>query len=186
MRKEACYSLDVLNHACRELYFDDMRWIVDGYNVILADRKLSKLLRNSPEVAREELVIEIQRSDRLRGQRVTIIFDGSIASSTERITENLEIRFSPPRETADDMIKREVGDQLRRRSLYVVSNDRAITDFAKECGSKTVNSEDFLTLVRERKQKRNPADDASVDKPTAVGEPDRELLRLFIGKQNEK
>lgn len=163
-----------------------MRWIIDGYNVILADLRLSKLLRNDPEAARNELSREIQHSGKLQGQKVTIIFDGKYTASTERITENLEIKFSAPRETADDLIKKEIGDQLKRRSLLVVGNDHAIINYARECGAKVVKSEDFLSRIREPKSTNNTTGELFAEKPVAADKPDLELLRLFRGKKNEK
>ncbi len=163
-----------------------MRWIIDGYNVILADHKLSKLMKNSLELARDELAQEIRRSGRFRGQRVTIIFDGRHSSSAERIAENLEIRFSPPRETADDLIKKEIGAQPGRRSLFVVSNDHAIINYARECGARVIKSGEFLSLVREPKHGKDTSNDSSAEKPAANDKPDPELLRLFIGEKNEK
>lgn len=158
-----------------------MYWIVDGYNVILSDDKLAKLLRIDNETGRHELLFEIANSRRLSRENVTVIFDGRFAASASRETPNLLVKFSSGGESADDLIKREVGRSGRRRSLTVVTNDRSILAYARECGAKTLASLKFLAIVRQKAQSPNVTALTS-EKPESTGRPDPDLLKLFTGK----
>ena len=160
-----------------------MRWIVDGYNVILADNRLAKLLRNDSETARAEFLSEIQRSGKLGKQKVTVVFDGKFSSSAERITNNIDVRFSARVQTADDLIKIEVGTSAKRRSLSIVTNDHAIINYARECGANVGKSQDFLLMVRRANVTTQAGKISVVEKPEPTGNPDPELLKLFSEKK---
>lgn len=159
-----------------------MRWLIDGYNVILSDQKLAKVLRNDNESGRRELLVEIVSSRRFVRQEMAVIFDGRFGASSSREGRKLEVRFTSRGETADDVIKSEIGMSKRRRTLTVVTDDRAIIAFAKECGARTLGSRDFVRLIRERPPDRE-GDSIFAEKPEPTGSPDPELLKLFTGKR---
>lgn len=159
-----------------------MHWLVDGYNVILSDIRLSKMLRNDAEQGREEFTREISASRRFRGESVTVVFDGRFAASSSREGPRLLVRFTSKGQTADDLIKLEIGRSVRRRSLTVVTNDRSILAYAKECGARTLSSGDFLALARARTPGRERIN-TEAEKPESTGRPDPELLKLFTGKK---
>lgn len=159
-----------------------MRWLVDGYNVILSDPKLSRMLRNDNEQGRFEFIAELSASRRFSGENVTIVFDGRFTASSSREGRMILVRFTSRRESADDFIKKEIGNSPKRRSLTVVTNDRSIIAYAKECGAKTLGSRDFLTLARGNGRRREKVD-AAAEKPESTGRPDPELLKLFTGRK---
>jgi predicted RNA-binding protein with PIN domain len=175
-----------------KLYFFIMRWIIDGYNVIFSDARLSKLLRNDVEAARDELIVEIQSRRSLTNDKVTLVFDGRYRATTDRISDNLTISFSTKGQTADDLIKEEIGRSTTRRSLCVVTNDLAIIDYARVCGANVTKSEEFLLMVRKflpshkgsRNDGKEKKEDSDAEKPAVIGKPDQELLKLF--KENKK
>ncbi len=159
-----------------------MRWILDGYNIVLADEKLAKLARANLVVAREELINEILSAAEFKHENVILVFDGKSGGPAERISPNLQIEFSRTHETADDLIKNMVGNHKKRSSIHVVSNDRSITNFAKECGARVHGSRDFLLLLRRRRNKTEERN-LLAEKPPVPDEPDIELLRLFGEKK---
>ena len=159
-----------------------MRWIVDAYNVLLCDQRMSQLMKIDGDAARRELVSTISGSWRLSKDDVTLVFDGRFAPSSSHEGPRLVVRFTSASETADDWIKKEVGKSTRRRSMTVVSNDLSILAYAKECGAATVRSREFLSMVRgkDKPAKRTQVDD---EKPVSAGKLDKELLELFRGKK---
>ncbi|HUI29844.1 MAG TPA: NYN domain-containing protein [Candidatus Acidoferrales bacterium] len=159
-----------------------MKWILDGYNVILADHKLAAMARNSIEGSRRELIQEIAFSGKFRGDRIVLVFDGRSGGAVEKITPNFEIRFSASHETADELIKKIVGNHEKRSSITVVSNDRSIINYAKECGAKVIGSKDFLSFMRCRRRERETIEHLS-EKPTPKFDP--ELLKLFKENKHE-
>ena len=140
------------------------------------------MLRNDNESGRRELLAEILGSGRFTGQDVVIMFDGRFGASSSREGDRVEVRFTSRGETADDVIKSEIGRSTRRRSLTVVTDDRSIVTYAKECGARTLGSRDFLRLIRERAAGSKDVD-TELEKPESTGSPDPELLKLFTGKR---
>ncbi len=160
-----------------------MRWLVDGYNVILSDHRLSKILRNDNETGRQEFLSEIARSPQFSKEEVVVVFDGRFAPSFSRETPRLVSRFTAGGETADELIKLEIARSTRRRSLRVVTDDRSILSYARECGAGTVSSGNFLAAVRERTAIRERTDGLNMEKPEPPGRPDPELLKMFTGRK---
>lgn len=159
--------------------------MIDGYNVILSDQKLSKLLRNDNEIGRREFLGEILRSNRHSREEITVVFDGRFAASAANESTRLLVRFTSRGETADDFIKREIGASPNRRSLIVVSNDLSIVSYARECGAGTQTSGEFLAAIREKRITAPDTGRDSGEKPEPTGRPDPELLRLFSGERKK-
>ncbi len=160
-----------------------MRWLVDGFNVVLSDEKLSRRLRNDSKAGRTEFISEIVGSGQFRNEEVTVFFDGRFTASSDREAPGVTVRFTANGETADDAIKREIGRHTRRRSLLVVSDDRSIVSYARECGAKTMSTADFLAKVRNKVPARPLSAGSPSEKPESTGTADPELLRLFTGKK---
>ncbi|MGO9482412.1 MAG: NYN domain-containing protein [Candidatus Kryptoniota bacterium] len=169
-----------------------MKWIVDGYNVIFSDSALSKVARNNIEAARDAIVSEIESCRRLTKDKLDLVFDGKHKTAVDRLSDNLTVSFSASGQTADDLIKDEIGRSTARRSLCIVTNDYAIIDYARGCGAIVMQSEEFLSLVRKfksahggsRKLETEPTLDLDAEKPRVIGKVDQELLKLF--KENKK
>jgi len=179
-----------------------VKWIVDGYNVIFSDRKLTKFFRNDTEVARLELLNEIQSYSGLMNNLVIIVFDGKYRTAADKVSDRLVVMFSEEGQTADELIKQEIASSTARRSLCIVSNDVAIIKYARICGVPSRNllkSEEFLDTIRKATSKREGSrdtvykrkksrilknDDSLAEKPLPNGKTDQELLRLF--KEKEK
>lgn len=160
-----------------------MHWIIDGYNLILTDRKLAKVARNNLEAARDGLFLEITLSSRLKGEDVFLVFDGRSGNPNMKAASGVQVIFSQHPESADDIIKGMIGNYRKRRSILVVSNDRSIANYAKECGARVVGSKDFLSMIR-AKRERNEEKSIS-EKPPLPSKPDPELLKLFKEEKNE-
>ncbi len=160
-----------------------MIWIVDGYNVIFSDKILTKLVRGNNETGRQELIRRILQSTEFKGDKVVVVFDGKYGPSNEKPAANVYVRFSPARETADDMIKREIAQSTRRRSLRIVSSDTSIADFARECGAVALDSSDFLSLLKRPANRREHDSGMGSEKPNVGTALDTELLKLFNGEK---
>jgi predicted RNA-binding protein with PIN domain len=168
--------------------------IVDGYNVILSDSTLSKLLRNNVAAARDELIHRIRLCRRLARVKIEIIFDGKFRSPVELLSDKFIVKFSVEGETADDLIKEEIGKYNSRKSLCVVTNDQAIIRYAQICGANTMRSSEFLSFIRgtvpaskeirvRGKTTKRTSDETDIEKPSLTVDDDKELLKLFKGQK---
>jgi predicted RNA-binding protein with PIN domain len=117
--------------------------VVDGYNVT--------------KEGYGGLTLEQQR-DRLTGSLIalvartrveaTVVFDG--ASVDARIgggPRGVRVVFSPPGETADEVIRRLVRAEPPGRPVIVVSSDREVADGVAAAGARPVPSRTLLQLL---------------------------------------
>lgn len=156
--------------------------LIDGYNLILSDEKLSKLMRRDPTIARETLIDEI-RNVIGKASKITLIFDGRFSHEKQLVSQNFEIQFSQKGEPADDVIKDIVGRAYNRRSITVVTNDLSIIAYARECGSKTMKCGDFVKLLRTKKPSPSGnTREKSIEKPQHITNKDLELLKKWSRK----
>lgn len=87
----------------------------------------------------------------LRNQ-ITIVFDGQIGISFPKKTLGVKVIFSSG-ETADDLIKRLVEKEVNKKSVYVVTDDRALGQSVKDFGAKVLSVKEFFGKTKEKNKK---------------------------------
>jgi predicted RNA-binding protein with PIN domain len=99
-----------------------MLYLVDGYNVTMADDATRRLAR---ERQREALVrrLAIRGEDLLGDGRTVVVFDGQHGSTSPATRAGLEVRFSHG-ESADDVIVRIA--ESAAGAVTLVSSDREL------------------------------------------------------------
>ena len=127
---------------------DDHLIIVDGYNLI----HRSPLLRPGPdrtlEEAREKLVNLLAWAVGAGGARFLVVFDGAGSGGKVSGTGRVEVRYSRAGQTADDVIKAIVEDQVERRDrVAVVTADLDIARHARAMGANVSISDLFMGSV---------------------------------------
>lgn len=122
-----------------------LRIVIDGYN-LLGARGFECL--SDIEEARERLIEELSIYKKLRGAKVTAVFDGTRSGRLTRGREmkaGVEVIFSKDGEEADCVIMELAGKA--GRGLTIVSSDRELAGFAKSRGAIVVSSGDFAALL---------------------------------------
>ena len=122
--------------------------IIDGYNLIRQSESFSELDRQDIQLGREALIEALAAYRRIKGHRITIVFDGIDAVGFSRRSEKrkgIDIRFSRYGETADTVIKRMAARQNER--ALVVSSDREVADSARAHGATAVDSRNFEARI---------------------------------------
>jgi predicted RNA-binding protein with PIN domain len=125
-----------------------MHIIVDGYNLIRQSDTFRQSERISLEEGRNALIRSLAVYRKLRGHRITVVFDGWVGGSpTEErdLAGGVEIIYSRLREKADEVIKRllEKGGE----EILVVTSDREIAVFATRRGKTAIASAEFDVLL---------------------------------------
>lgn len=124
-------------------------WIViDGYNVIRRSPRLALLDRRDLEEGRNALLTSLIAYRRLKGHRITVVFDGwERGGMREQITATggLQIIFTRRGEQADQAILRVVGKAPS--GAVVVTSDRALADAAVRSGALALSAEEFHERV---------------------------------------
>jgi predicted RNA-binding protein with PIN domain len=136
--------------------------VIDGYNLI---KQLFSTNRIS-HAKRDGYVDLLINQSQNRGHRLIIVFDGGefgLPSIENR--GNAQILYSGYRESADDVIKRYVSEH-RSLDLLVVTSDRAIHDFVRNLGIRTLKSLDFSQMFFEEKKLNGQRAEHIVQKPT--------------------
>jgi len=121
-----------------------MHIIVDGYNLIRQSDTFRQSERKNLEEGRNALIRSLAGYRKLRGHRITVVFDGWEGGSPieERdLAGGVEIIYSRLGEKADEVIKRMLakGDE----EILVVTSDREIATFAVRRGKSAIASAAF-------------------------------------------
>lgn len=124
-----------------------MRIVVDGYNLIRRSPELSILDRQDLELGREGLLKLLTPYQRLKGHRITVVFDGREGGPPLRHQEmrgGLTVIFSRRGESADEVIK-----QLSGPGTVVVTSDRELQSASLRAGAVALGAEAFWVKLLE-------------------------------------
>ena len=120
-------------------------WIViDGYNVIRRSPRLSLLDRRDMQEGRETLLTTLAAYRRLKGHRITVVFDGwERGGLREQVsqTAGLQVIFTRRGERADQAILRFV--EKASSGTVVITSDRALADEVARTGALVLSAEEF-------------------------------------------
>jgi predicted RNA-binding protein with PIN domain len=118
-----------------------MSYLVDGNNVM---GQRVGWHRDKPG-ARRRLLGELARFARAAGVTVEAVFDGAPDEFFPDGSYFMGVRvfYAERGADADARIKRMVEESRERRTLKVVTSDRALADYVRRCGAGVVRSGDF-------------------------------------------
>lgn len=126
-----------------------MHIIIDGYNLIRQSPSLKRFERISLEQGRMELIHRLAEYKRLRGHKITVVFDGWLdgAVQEERQREKgIRIVYSRRGRTADDVIKEMASHSAEE--ILVVTSDRAVASAVGRRGTVAVSSPEFEARIQ--------------------------------------
>jgi len=136
-----------------------MHIIVDGYNLIRQSDTFRQSERKSLEEGRNALVRSLVVYRKLRGHRITVVFDGWVGGSPREerdLASGVEIIYSRLGEKADEVIKRLI--EKGGEEILVVTSDREIAVFATRRGKTAIASAEFDALLERSAAGSSPAD----------------------------
>jgi len=118
--------------------------IIDGYNLIRQSGFFSALDRQDIQIGREALIETLAAYKRIKGHKITIVFDGANApvfSQARDQFKGIQVRFSRSGQSADDVIK-SMASREREKAL-IVSSDLNVVNWASSKGCATISSSEF-------------------------------------------
>ena len=121
-----------------------VRLLIDGYNLIRQSGSLRTQENLALELGRKALLERLWEYKRVRGHRITVVFDAASKGSLgeeQSVEKGIKVIYSSQGETADSVIKRIC--QKEGGNVLVVTSDRELADYAESCGSVSLDSEDF-------------------------------------------
>ena len=124
-----------------------MSYLVDGNNV-MAQRV--GWHRDKP-AARRRLLDEVALFASAKGVTVAVVFDGApdeffADGSSYR---GVRLFYAERGSNADERIKQLAEASRERRTLIVVTSDRALADYVRRCGAQTLRSGEFRRRLDE-------------------------------------
>src|SRR5438874_11115911 len=138
-----------------------MKWFVDGYNVIRRDADLRGRESESLEAGRTALLAAVAAAARRTGDQFTVVFDGARRDAGPPAAGQVQVVFSRPPETADDVLRAMVVKA--GAGTAVASSDRAVGDAARRAGAVAVSAEDFVGALRGAAAEEKDTDDDDDD-----------------------
>ncbi len=159
--------------------------IIDAYNLMHKVTELRLLLAQSQEICVDTMIEKLRSHFWGKGVKCTLVFDGFGQNKHEN---NINVKFSktgvgPDYGNADGLIKHLIEKSKNPKLIKVVSSDREVSSFAKECGSRILSSEGFWGEVKDRRTERNDAYRESKEKPAIVTRTEFDfLLKEFTKK----
>jgi predicted RNA-binding protein with PIN domain len=119
-----------------------MRWLIDGYNVIRRDADLQAHEAAGLEAGRAALLALLARVAARLSDDFTVVFDGARRTGGAPSVGRVQVLFSRPPESADDVLRR-LAATLREGAI-VVTSDRAVRDSARRAGAVALTAEAFV------------------------------------------
>ena len=156
-----------------------MSYLVDGNNV-MAQRV--GWHRDKPG-ARRRLLGELARYARAAGVTVEAVFDGAPDDFFPDGSDFMGVRvfYAERGRDADARIKQLVEASRERRTLKVVTSDRALADYVRRCGAQVIRSGDF----RRRLDSLPEAEDVEHDARGGVKESELGEWMYYFGADPE-
>ena len=147
--------------------------------------ELRLLLAQSQEICVDSMIQKLRGHYFGKGIKCILVFDGFGMNKHEN---NIEVKFSktgsgPDYGHADALIKHLVEKSRNPKLLKIVSSDREVVTFAKECGARIMTSESFWGEVKDKRIERAEAIRESREKPDVVTRVEFDfLLKEFTKK----
>ncbi len=130
-----------------------MSYLVDGNNVM---GQRVGWHRDKPG-ARRRLLSELARLTRSSGLTVEVVFDGAPEEHFPDGSSFMGVRvfYAERGSNADERIKRLVEASRERRTLKVVTSDRDLAAYVRQCGAQVVRSGEFRRRLDEESSADN-------------------------------
>jgi predicted RNA-binding protein with PIN domain len=127
--------------------------LVDGFNIIRRDPKLSGIESRNFYGAQDMLIERLDRYRRGTSNRVTVVFDGGRGPNPFRSRGQkgeVGIIYSSQGETADEVIVDLLAHTANRSGYLVVTADRELAQACRSLGVGVVPPEELLARTRLR------------------------------------
>lgn len=123
-------------------------YLIDGNNLMGKINNIKKIQGKDKQLARERLVMLIEKYFNKRNVKVYLHFDGF--PNTPLSLSNGKIIYSENYK-ADKKIKEQIEITKNRKNLIVISSDHEIQDFARVCSCDVLSSEGFAKELISKK-----------------------------------
>jgi len=139
--------------------------IVDGYNLIHRSAALRPGPKRSLRQAREKLVNLLSWAMGSGDATFIVVFDGAEGGAAAERQGRVEVRYSRPPKSADEVIRELVEEQMKRiERITVVTADLEVARHARAMGADVSLSDLFLASVMGPVSPENPEQQVTLSK----------------------
>lgn len=169
----------------------DARFVIlDGYNIILRSPRLKPGPNRTLRESRDLLVNLLAWMMGGNNVRFLIVFDGAEGGGRDESTGRVQITYSQPPETADDVIRRVVEKRVGGdEQITVVTADIEVARHARAMGAEVSLSDLFLASAFPDSGERTPgkAGKEASDKPLTLSKKElEEWAEIFTRRRSPK
>lgn len=137
--------------------------IIDGYNLIHRTPELKPGPDRTLREARAKLLNLLSWTLGTGEARFLVVFDGADMPGRDDGTGRVQVSYSRPPESADDLIRRRVEEEIDRvERLTVVTSDLEVARHARAMGADVSLSDLFIASAL------GPAREGTPEKPTTL------------------
>ncbi|NLY54497.1 MAG: NYN domain-containing protein [Firmicutes bacterium] len=127
--------------------------IVDGYNVIHQWLEMKFLKPGELDYTRQQLITILSSIVGFWGFQCLLVFDAHLVNngkgSTEQINNNLQVIFTPEKQTADNLIERLAVEFCSQNiSVLVCTSDKAEQNIVLSLGANRISARELLREVK--------------------------------------
>lgn len=160
-----------------------LHFVLDGYNII---HQVSSLTEGKLKETREKLIrlIETKQPQGSLKNRITVVFDGQPdVGGYPYAPTSVKVIFTSG-ESADEKIKRIVDEDEQKKSIVVVTDDRAIQYHVRALGAKVLGVGEFVSKIKPSQGKAKRENKKAISK-TLEHKINTELEEIWL-RQNHK
>jgi len=159
-----------------------MSYLIDGNNV-MGQRVGWHRDRGQ---SRRDLLDELARFAAQKRVRVAVVFDGA---PEEHFADGASYRgvrifYAARGSNADERIKSLVEISRERRTLRVVTSDRALADYVRRCGAEVIRAGEFRRSMEDMEAER--AAQSGTDAPPIVESTERWMRYFGVAPEDDE
>jgi predicted RNA-binding protein with PIN domain len=159
-----------------------MAYLIDGNNVM--GQRVG--WHRDRVRARRELLEELARFAARKKARVAVVFDGApdehFADGSSY--KGVRVYYAARGSDADERIKTLVEESRERRTLLVVTSDRALAEYVRRCGAQVVRAGEFRR--RMEAAEAEGASRADEDAPPIEESTERWMRYFGVGPEDDE
>jgi predicted RNA-binding protein with PIN domain len=161
-----------------------MSYLVDGNNV-MAQRVG---WHRDKDGARRALLDELALFARARRATVTVVFDGAPLRhfADGASYRGVRVYYALRGSNADERIKALVENSRERRTLLVVTSDRALADYVRRCGAQVVRAGEFRQRMEETARIAAQSPEPATDEPVNDQNMDHWMRYFGVAPEDEE
>jgi len=131
-----------------------MRYIIDGYNLIMSSGFSDDFDFNRAQTKREKLISLLASFKTNNRVNISVVFDGGKTDELDigrQSIDGIDIYYSRGGQEADQVIKDIVEGLQNPREVTVVSSDKGITAYVKSLGASIESAQSFYGKIKQYK-----------------------------------